>query len=447
MNYAHDDVHSSRMESVNAQPTLKRSIGLSAIVAFGLGTAVGVSVFSAIGPAYALAGPGMLISVLLAIIPMLFVAIAYAFLGATSPSSGASYEWPRRFLHPAAGFAVAWFRIAGNTGALIVLGLVLTRYLGMIMPLPVKPTMAALFTVVLALNLFGVGGAARAQKLLMLLLLLIFAVFCIWGASSSHADFARLSLARADWSGTFAALPLLIGLFFGIEAATEVGEEVRDNRRDIPLGIALSIGSAAATYFVVSAVAIALLGDRLGTSEAPLLDAARVFMGTAALPVIVAGAVVAIGKSMNAIFLIFSRGLLAMARAGTLPSALARIHPQWRTPWIACLTVYACTMAGLLLPTELTFLFLAVSAPTLFKYGCVCLSAARVARAAPELGAKSGLGLSSGTIRAVALIGTVLTTGVFLIGIDTDWRPYALLGGWGAIGAVWYGISTNKKDA
>ena len=51
---------------------LARRIDLWGVVALGLGTAVGVSIFSAIAPAARIAGPAMLLSALLAALPMLW---------------------------------------------------------------------------------------------------------------------------------------------------------------------------------------------------------------------------------------------------------------------------------------------------------------------------------------------------------------------------------------
>lgn len=73
---------------------LKAGLDLSAVVALGLGTAVGVAIFSVVAPAAALAGPGMLLAVVLAALPMFIIAVNYAFLGSALPASGASYEWP-----------------------------------------------------------------------------------------------------------------------------------------------------------------------------------------------------------------------------------------------------------------------------------------------------------------------------------------------------------------
>ncbi len=426
------------MEQASGSAKLRRRVDLWGVVALGLGTAMGVSIFSALGAAAQVAGPGLLIAVLIAAVPMAFIAVAYAFMGSVLPTSGASYEWPRRYIHPAVGFAVAWLRIAGNVGALVVLALVMTRYLSMLSPVPVKPTMFAAFVLLLAANLFGVGIAANVQKIMMAGLLLVFAVFCVAGATGGQWQQANLApLLPHGWHGVIAAVPLLIGLFYGIESATELGDEIADSRKTVAIGILLSIGTAVAVYLAVAATGLALVGaDVLGTSKAPMADAAAVALGRYGTPLVVLAAFLAIAKSMNAIFMIFSRSLYAMGRSGALPAVFASVHPRFKSPHVACVAVFCLATIGLLLPTELTFLFLAINVPVLIKYFCICVSARKVLRTEPQLA--DGFALSHRTVLACAVVGALMAVLILVIGFDSDWRPYAVLGAWSLLGAVVY---------
>ncbi|WP_230292636.1 APC family permease [Croceicoccus sp. Ery5] len=425
--------------------SLRKGIGLWGVVSLGLGTAVGVSIFSAISPATALAGPAMLLSVVVAALPMYLIAISYAFLGSAMPVSGASFVWPSRFLHPALGFIIAWMRIIANMGAMVVLALVVVRYVSMVVDLPVKPTMFAVLLASYLVNLAGVHIAARAQTAMIGALVVLFGVFVAWGGAVA-AEPARLApFVPHGWGGVLAATPLLMGLFFGLEAATEAGAEVADGRRSIPLGIALAIGSATLLYIAVAFVALTVLGaDTLATSEAPILDAAAQFMGPLAKPVIVCAAVVAIGTSLNAIFTLFSRSLFAMGEAGVLPAFLTRVHPRTHVPHVALLAVFLIGCAGLLLPMELTFLFLAVNIPNLVKYGSICLVAARVASGHSDLHAQAAFRPSPAAMTWLGRAGALCALALALTGIEADWRPYVLLLAWGAAGAIWYCLRPRR---
>src|SRR5690625_5689092 len=96
---------------------LRRGVGLASVVMLGAGTAIGVSIFSVLQPAAEVAGSGLLVAIPLAAVPMVFFACTYAWMASAVPVTGASYEWPRRFIHPAAGVVVAWLRILTHGGA------------------------------------------------------------------------------------------------------------------------------------------------------------------------------------------------------------------------------------------------------------------------------------------------------------------------------------------
>ncbi|TCM15417.1 APA family basic amino acid/polyamine antiporter [Novosphingobium sp. PhB165] len=428
--------------------SLRKGIGLWGVVSMGLGTAVGVSIFSAVSPATALAGPGMLLSVLIAALPMYLIAVSYAYLGSADPVSGASFVWPSRYLSPTLGFFIAWMRIIANMGAMVVLALVLVRYVSLLVPLPVKPTMFAVLVLALLANIFGVHVAARAQTLMIGALIVLFGLFAIWGGFGA-AEPARLEpFLPHGIHGAIAAAPLLMGLFFGIEAATEAGSEVAESRRNIPLGIALAIGSATVLYTAVAFVALGVLGpEALAGSKAPILETAQAFMGPLAVPVIVLAAIVAIGTSLNSIFTMFSRSLFAMAEAGVLPRVLSQVHPRWHVPHMALLAVFAIGCMGLFMPMELTFLFLAVNIPNLAKYASICFCALRVARDRPDLHASASFRPARRQMMMLGGTGTLCAMGLIFVGLETDWRPYVLLLIWGVLGAVWYFARRNGREA
>lgn len=423
---------------------LRQNVGLLGVVTFGAGTAIGVSIFSVLQPAAEVAGSGLLIAMVIAALPMILFAMAYAYLAAIYPVSGASYEWPRRFLHPFAGFSIAWLRILGNIGAQIVLAQVLVNYLGMAFDIAPKPVMAAVITLVFGFNFVGVKVAAYVQSTLMIMLLVILAAFVATGLPQASTE--TIGNVFTGASAILSGVALMITLFLGIESAVEIGEEVRNGRRTIPLGIGLAIALTVVVYAGVAITALGLVGaETLASSKAPLLDAARVPFGDWALPIIVGGAVLSIVKTMNATALIFSRSLFAMARTGVFPSALARIHPRFGTPYIAVLTAYGCAMAGLLLPSSLVFLLLAVNIPTMLKYMACSLSATRVARLEPELAARNAM-MSPRFVRIVGYGGVAAAAVIILAGLGADVRPYLLVLGWFGVGVLyWFASSKHRK--
>jgi APA family basic amino acid/polyamine antiporter len=426
---------------------LKQGVSLSGIIALGAGTAIGVSIFSVIAPGATLAGSGMLLSLVVASVPMILFAVTYAYMGSAVPVSGASYEWSRRFIHPFAGFIIGWLRIAGSTAALIVLSLVLVQYWSMMFALPLKPTMIGLLALFYVLNTLGVSLVAGAQTVMVILLLVTCGLLA--GSAVPVANSANFSpLLTHGWGGVFAAVPLMVSLFLGIEAATEVGEEVRDSKRTIPLGIALSILLTTVIYLAVAGAAIGVLGPAgLEESEAPLLDLAHETLGAAGMPLILLSATVAIGTSLNAIFLIFSRSLFAMSRSGILPAPLSRVHGRWGTPYLATTAAFLLCCAGLLLPSNLIFLFLAVNIPTLLKYGSTCVAAFLVVNRHPAIHERAAFRFRPAIMQAWALAGAACALVVILLGLMADWRPYAVLTGWALAGIGYYLVRNRSRAA
>jgi APA family basic amino acid/polyamine antiporter len=99
------------------------------------------------------------------------------------------------------------------------------------------------------------------------------------------------------------------------------------------------------------------------------------------------------------------------------------------------------------MPQNLVFLFLAVNIPTILKYAATCLSAIGLCRREPELRAASAFSLPARMVYALAGLGIALGAAIILLGISADWRPYLLLGGWAALGIVYYLINQRARRA
>jgi basic amino acid/polyamine antiporter, APA family len=427
------------------QITLKKGVGLVDIVSIGLGTAVGVSIFSIIAPTTLLAGPGMLVAMAVAMAPMFVFAVVYAFMGAAVPVSGASYEWARRFIHPFAGYIVSWLRIGSSTAAMVVLTMVLVSYLGMAVDLPLKPSMLAIFTIVFVANILGVSVAAKGQTAMLFVLLATCGVFvAICAPQAEPSNFTPLL--SKGWEGVAAAVPLMISLFLGIESATEVGGEIKNPGKNIPLGIAISVVLTAVFYFAVATSALGVLGEeKLGASTAPLLDAAVAAGGGIGKPLIIASAFVAIGSSINATFMIFTRFVYAMGKSGALPAVFGRVHSRFQTPHIACCLAYGLCCLGLLLPSNLVFLFLAVNIPTLLKYGVASLSTVFMLKREPALANASPFRPPLGLVYVLSCLGVACAVALLALGVSADWRPYAVLGGWAVLGVIVYAVRRPSR--
>lgn len=164
-------------------------------------------------------------------------------------------------------------------------------------------------------------------------------------------------------------------------------------------------------------------------------------LGELAVPLIVGAATVSILKSINAIAIGFSRALFAMGRNGALPAIVGSVHHRFGTPQVAIVLAWACGMAGMLMPSSLVFLLLAVNIPTMIKYMACSYCAVRIVDRHPGIAAGAALSWSRGSVRAIGWAGVVLALLVGVIGIEADVRPYLLVGGWAVVGLGYWALS------
>lgn len=440
------------MADIDARPPkdlvrLSKSVTLLDVMMLAAGSAIGQSIFSVLAPAAGVGGSGILFTIGISAVPMAVFAVIYSFLSSAAPRSGASFVWPFEFISPFAGFMLTWLRIFGQIGQLTTISVVLIRYLGMVYPLPLLPSMFGLFAAVFILNYLGIGFAARTQTVLMGLLLSVFAVYVATGAP--HVQLSNiLPLAPQGVWPILLAAPLMVTLFTGIEAATEIGEEVKDAERNIPLAIAGSLLLISAVYFAVTLVTLGLIGPlAVSRSQAPLIDAARHSISGLATPLILFAATISLLKSLNASFLLFSRSLFAMGRAGVLPAALGRLSTHRGTPRVAVVVAFLGVCCGLFLPKTLIFLFLASNIPTILKYFSTCCCAISVATRHPKVFDAARFRIRRPVLIGLAGLGCVLAACLFFLGTQTNWRPYALIGGWAAIGAIYWVAFRRARQA
>jgi basic amino acid/polyamine antiporter, APA family len=425
---------------------LSKGIDIVDVVALGVGASIGVSIFSVMAPAARVAGTGMIAALAIAAVPMAIFTLVYAFMGSVVPRSGASYDWPARFIHPFCGFAVAWLRILGNLASLIVLSLVFVSYVRTAVPVPEKPTMFVLLLVFYLANLFGVRIATRLERVLVVAKCVAILIFIVAGIST--IQLARLAGPTVDgWHGILAAVPLLVSLYLGIESATEVGEEILNGRAVIARGLSIAVVLSLAIYLCVSAIVLGILGaPALASSNAPLIDAGSHFLGAWNKPLIILTAAAAICTSFNALLMTFTRFLFAMGRDGVLPGALGKVHPRWRTPHVAITVVFVGSTFCLFLPFDLIFLFMLTNLPTMLKYFSNCWSALRLVRRHPHLHAQAKFRLSTTGVTVLAGSGMLLALAILALGVDADWRASAILAVWGAVGlAVWFSFARGGR--
>jgi len=253
--------------------------------------------------------------------------------------TGGPYLYARKTLGPLVGFEVGWLNwIARLTGFASVCNLFLS-YLALFIPGANAGALRvilifAVVTLYTTINLVGiremtmVSNFFAVSKLIPLVLFITIGLFFI--------DTSRFSFAEPAELGSFSKAVLLLVFAFSFEASMIPAGEVRNPERNYPWALLVSLTIVAVVYLLVQVVCIGMLPS-LATSDRPLADAARGFLGGPGAYLISIGAIISMSGTLNASILFTSRVPFALAEQGQLPAVLARIHPRFRTPHIAIL--------------------------------------------------------------------------------------------------------------
>ncbi len=309
---------------------LRRRLGTGDAVVIGLGAMIGAGIFSALAPAAAAAGTGLLIALGVAAVVAYCNATSSARLAARYPTSGGTYVYGRERLGDFWGYLAGWGFVVGKSASCAAMALTVGLYAW-----PAHAHLVAVVAVVAltAVNYVGVRKSAWLTRAIVAVVLLVLAAVVAACLTSGTADAHRLDPGgHVGALGILQAAGLLFFAFAGYARIATLGEEVRDPARTIPRAIPIALALTLAVYALVAVGTRAVLGDRLASSTAPLVDAVQAAGRAWLVPVVRVGAAVAAVGSLLTLILGVSRTTLAMARDRHLPPALAAVHPRFGVP-------------------------------------------------------------------------------------------------------------------
>jgi len=417
---------------------LARVVGVPGAVLMGLGSIVGTGIFVSVGIAAGVAGPAVVFAVAIAAVVAMFNGLSSAQLAASHPVSGGTYEYGYKYLNPTLGFLAGWMFLCAKTASAATAALgfggyalaafgVQSSYLG----IGVGAGAVAVLTMIL------VGGTTRSNRtnaIIVSITLIALAVFILAGAptafegASTHLD--GTLLADTNTRDLLHATALMFVAFTGYGRIATLGEEVKQPEKTIPRAIVLTLLATMTLYIGVVVVAICtvgaetLAGATRGTA-APLEVVAEAFTIPEVRYLVAVAAVTAMLGVLLNLLLGLSRVLLAMARRGDMPPALASIDERHASPRLAVI-VTGAAIAGLTLigSVKTTWSF---SAFTVLVYYAITNLAAlklppehrRYPRWIPALGLASCLGLAFWVDAVIWLVG------LGLIAAGLVWKLFA----------------------
>ncbi|MEV0682118.1 APC family permease [Actinosynnema sp. NPDC050436] len=331
--------------------TLKRAASTSLLYFFVLGDILGAGVYVLIGSVAAEVGGAVWLPLLTALFLAALTAAAYVELVTKYPRAGGSAHYATRAFGPAAGSLVGFCMVAGGVVSVGALARAFAGdYLDALVRLPVVPVVVVFLAALAALNIRGVKESLRANTVATLIEvggLVLVIVLGAWVVLRGDADPSRLTQVETGGSAVSAVLAgtvLAYYSFVGFETSVNLAEEVRDPRRSYPRALFGALATAGVVYLLLGLVTSAVVPtDRLAASDGPLLEVVRAAGG---VPQWLFGVIALVAVANGALLtgIMSSRLAYGMAGEGLLPTALTRVLPGRRTPWVAVLVTSAASL-------------------------------------------------------------------------------------------------------
>ncbi len=308
---------------------LKKELTLLNVYAIATGTTLSAGFFLLPGIAFNEAGPAVVLSYLIAAIPLIPAMFSMVELSTAMPRAGGAYYFLDRSMGPFVGTIGGlgtWLALVLKTAfALIGMGAYIRIFWPDVSVVTLAVCLAFFFGVV---NLFGARKTGTFQVFMVFALLLILFVFIGEGLpqiNSQNFDgfFDKGGVSIISTAG------LVYISYVGITNIASVAEEIENPERNLPLGVFLAIATAIAVYAVGTTIMVGVLpAEKLAHDLTPVASAAEVLFGNWGKIGVTVAAVIAFASVANAGILSASRYPLAMSRDHLIPGKFSKLTPR-----------------------------------------------------------------------------------------------------------------------
>eukprot|EP00878_Enallax_costatus_P000818 GHUV01000943.1.p1 GENE.GHUV01000943.1~~GHUV01000943.1.p1 ORF type:complete len:550 (+),score=66.26 GHUV01000943.1:156-1652(+) len=364
---------------------MKRVLGAFDLICIGVGLMLGAGVFVTTGAVAASdAGPAVILSYLVAGFSALLSSLCYAEFSANMPLAGGAYS----YISAVFGEYLAWITVANLILEYILANAAVIRgfspYFAMLInKQPENLVMAhqsyildwfAFGWVILLTIMLVLGTKESAMfNLVVTIIHVILVVFIIIAGfvKSDHTNAQPFT--PFGVRGLFNGAAIVFFSFIGFDAVATSAEEVKNPKRDLPLGILGALGIVTACYILMSAALVTMVPINAIDGGASFAAAFEYVNLVWAKYIVALGALLGIITGTLVGMYAVSRIIAAVSRQHLLPPFLARVHKRFGTPYIATILQGVAT-AVIALFTSFDELIHLVSISTLFAFWIVALA-------------------------------------------------------------------------
>jgi len=357
------------MAESESDNSLRRSLGPLSLISLGVGGIIGAGIFTLTGVAAAQnAGPGLVISFILAAIGCVFAGLCYSEFSTMIPIAGSAYTYAYATMGELIAWIIGWDLILEYSvgAATVSIGwsqtlVAFLHSLGIDLPakllaspfqssvLPDGSTVygiinlpAVIIVVLISILLMtGIRESAGVNNIIVVLKVSVILVFIAIGWSYVHpANLTPLippnttgNFGDFGYSGLLAGAGVIFFAYIGFDAVSTAAQEAKVPKRDMPIGIIGSLLICTVLFILYTHVLTGMVNYHDLNVAAPL-SLALEQIPHRWLTICMNMAVLAGLTSVMLVMLLGqSRVLFSMANDRLLPKAFRDVHPKFRTPW------------------------------------------------------------------------------------------------------------------
>jgi APA family basic amino acid/polyamine antiporter len=348
---------------------LRRTLTAMDLTLLGIGAIIGTGIFVLTGTAAAnQAGPGIVLSYVMAGLACGFAALCYAEFAAMIPISGSAYTYAYATLGEIFAWMIGWdlileYAVGSMTVAVGWSGYFQRILAGFGIHLPVwmsaSPDAAVgsminlpailIVLAIMVLLVIGVRESARFNAAMVIVKLAAVAFFIVVGSTYVKPE-NWSPFMPYGFSGVMTGAAVVFFAYIGFDAVSTTAEEAKNPSRDLPIGIIASLIVCTVLYLAVAGILTGILPVVQYKSDpqflnAPVGYALAVINKDWAAGLVSAGAVAGITSVLLVMLMSQPRIFFAMSRDRLLPAGVSKVHPKFRTPYIT--TMITCVIVSI----------------------------------------------------------------------------------------------------
>lgn len=371
----------------NPETRLKKTLGPVALTSLGIGAVIGSGIFTVVGTAirgetfaapslwhapileYLVygsetfgrpgAGPAIALSFLLVAVACAFAALCYAEMASMIPIAGSAYTYTYATMGELIAWIIGWDLILEYAVSNMAVGVGFSAHIvnlldlfGITLPATfVSPTFVPVaegwkytgsfnwpaFLVVMFLTVIlvrGIKESAETNNVMVILKLAAILAFIFAGMSYVSSD-RWTPFMPNGYSGLLTGGSIIFFTYIGFDSVSTAAEEAKNPQRDVPIGIIATLVVCTILYV---AVVVVLTGMETWSNldpAAPVVEVLKKYNLGWVRAGVLFGAIMGMISSLLVFQIGQARVWFAMSRDGLLPRFFGKVHPKFRTPYIA----------------------------------------------------------------------------------------------------------------